>query len=97
MTEPHDAAASPSSPAGLRSIFERMTKPTPGDLQTSDRLRHLSRAEIERIMTFFGTALEHLAAQRDDVMVTRSNDAISWDIHVELKPNVVSPVQLGGQ
>lgn len=94
MTEPHDAGASPGA---LRSIFERMTKPTPEDLQVNERLRHLSRAEIDRVMDLFGKALDLLAAQRDDVTVTRTGDATSWSIHVELRPNVASPVRLGGQ
>jgi hypothetical protein len=105
---PDDAAASPFNtpplpspfntplpsgiPGGMRSIYERMTKPTSQDMQVNERLRQLSRSEIDRIMNHFGMVMEHLAVQRDDVTVKRSQDAIGWTIRVELKTNVPSPV-----
>jgi hypothetical protein len=77
----------------MRSIFERMTNPTPQDLQVGDRLRNLTRGELDRIMTLYGTTLEHIAAKRDDLVVTRSNDATGWTIRLEMKPNVPDPTQ----
>lgn len=90
--QPPDASASPQQ---LRSIFDRMTKPTPEDLQVNERLRNLGRGEIDRIMDHFGLALKHLAAQREDLEVESSKTATSWTLHVELKPNVPSPLQFG--
>lgn len=87
-----DASA---SPPGMRSIYDRMTKPTPDDLRVNDRIRNLSRTELDRIIVHFGMTMEHLAAQRDDLVVTRSQDIKSWTIRVELKPTVESPVQFG--
>lgn len=88
-----DASASP--PPGMRSIYDRMTKPTPDDLRVNERIKNLSRTELDRIIVHFGMTMEHLAAQRDDLVVTRKQDIKSWTIHVELKPNVESPVQFG--
>jgi hypothetical protein len=94
MTQP-DASASPFDsqlPGGMRSIYERMTKPQPQDLAVNDRLRQLTRGQIDKILNHFGQVMEHLAAQRDDVVVTRSQDAIGWTIRVELRTNVPDPL-----
>jgi len=86
-----NAAPPAGVPPGMRSIFERMTNPTPQDLQVGDRLRNLTRAEIDRIMSHLGTTLEHLAARRDDLTVTRSSDTKGWTIRVDMTPNVPDP------
>lgn len=100
MTQP-DASASPVNPltgkqpnipGGMRSIYDRMTKPTPQDLQVNDRLAHLTRGELDRVITHLGQSLEYFAAQREDVQVQRTQDATSWTIRVEMKPNVPSPI-----
>lgn len=81
----------------MRSIYERMTKPTPEDLRVNERIKNLTRTELDRMIAHFGMTMEYLAAQRDDVVVKRSSDAMGWTIRVELKPNVESPVQFGGR
>lgn len=81
--------------AGLRSIYDRMTKPTSGDLEVNARLQTLSRTELERIINHFGMAMEHMAAQREDLAVKRTQDATGWTIRIDITPNVPSPVNFG--
>jgi len=81
-------------PAGMRSLYDRMTKPTPADMDTGTRLALLSRGEIERVMNTFAQALEHLAARRSDLNVEYSHDINSWTIHVDMKPPSSSPIVL---
>lgn len=59
--------------ADMRSIYERMTAPTPADMQVNQRLKTLGPQEIVRIIDHMGQVMEHLAAQRDEVTVNRFN------------------------
>lgn len=77
-----DAFASPTP--GMRSIFDRMTNPTPQDLQVNDRLKALSHVEIDRMVHRFGEFLDHLAKQRNDLSVNTTRDAKGWTIRVDL-------------
>lgn len=81
----------------MRSLIDRMTNPTPQDLDVSARIQMLGRADIGRMVDHLGMALDHLAAQREDLTVTRTKDDTSWTIRVEMKPIVASPIVLPAQ
>lgn len=84
-----DASASPlvAPLAGppLRSIYERMTNPTPDDIDAGARVQSLGRGDIARVIDTLGLVLEQMAARRPDLIVKRESDAKSWTIRVEMR------------
>lgn len=80
----------------MRSLFDRMTNPTPEELDTKARIQMLGRHEVTRMIDHIIMALEHLASQRDDLHVQRTQHDNTWTIQVELKPIVPSQVVVPG-
>jgi hypothetical protein len=90
-----DPGPQPQVPGVPRSVYERMVNPTKQDQQAGARLATLTRAELDRIMQHWGQTMEFLAAQRNDIKVTRRSTATKWTVEVELiGSNIPSPVDL---
>lgn len=74
----------------MRTIYDRMTNPTPDDLAVGDRIRVMSRPEVIRVIDqVLIPAFKHLADQRDDMVVDAQRDQNSWVIRVALTPLVL--------
>lgn len=82
-----DALASPP-PGGVRSVFERMTNPTPQDMSGLTRLKQLGPVELERVILQFIQIFEAIGKQRDDVDVKSARDPKGWTIRVNVAKGV---------
>lgn len=72
-----------------RSIIERMTNPTPADLQAGDGLKALGRTHVETVVEAF---IKYLGQHRDDIIVNRfaENDGHGWVIKLMNTENPVT-------
>ena len=73
-------------PQGMRTILERMTNPTPADLQASQRLQILNRGDVMVIVDRITQMLKHLENRRDDVKVNVDRDDTGWTIRIDMPP-----------
>lgn len=71
--------------AAPRPIIDRMTSPSLQDQNVGDRIRSLSRPQMEMAVNHVCQALEHLATQRDDLHVTRTQDESGITVRVEFR------------
>jgi uncharacterized protein YhdP len=85
-----------TQPNQMRSVFERMTNPTPDDLQASDRAANLTRFDVARIIDTVTQALQQLANRRDDVTVNTKRDEDGWTIRIDMPHINPSQLRIGG-
>lgn len=78
-----DASA---SGARTRSIYERMTNPTPQDLNGVAEMANWRRDQVKMMIEkVLLESLRHIEAQREDFKVAITTDDGGWSVRIDMK------------
>jgi hypothetical protein len=74
-----------SASGAVRSLYDRMTKPTPEDLQGVASISSYTRDQVKMIVDrVLLEALRKLAENRDDFDVHVTTDDRGWSVRIDL-------------